>query len=95
VEVAVRRKQVRPKRQTHLGTTGLQRDELDAEEPGKRALGRRLNLCGIDGYFLPAEDATNFATAVICASVNVPLNAGMIPPPCTTWARALSYGGFS
>ena len=36
------------------------------------------------GAYLPAEEETNFATAAICASVSLPLNAGITPPPTST-----------
>jgi hypothetical protein len=45
--------------------------------------------------YLPAEVATNFATASICAGVSVPLNAGMTLPPFSTWRFTLASDGFS
>ena len=45
--------------------------------------------------YLPAEVATNFATASICSGVSVPLNAGMTPPPTSTWCFTIASGGFS
>jgi hypothetical protein len=44
---------------------------------------------------LPAEAETNFATAAIWAAVSVPLNAGMTPPPTSTWCWTIASLGFS
>ncbi len=41
-------------------------------------------------YFLPAEEATYFATAWIWAGLSFPLKAGMMPPPTVTWCATLA-----
>ena len=44
---------------------------------------------------MPALSATNFATASIWGCVSLPLNAGMTPPPFSTWCCAIANDGFS
>src|SRR4029079_140736 len=43
--------------------------------------------------YLPAEEETYCATAWICASLNLPLNAGIAPPPTSTWWATTSVAG--
>jgi hypothetical protein len=81
MEIAVRREQLPAQREPDERAAALERDEFDPEQAGKRPGGRRLNARRV---YLPAFAETNFATAVICWSVSVPLNAGMMPPPCST-----------
>src|SRR4051812_20599282 len=47
------------------------------------------------GYFVPATLATYLATAVICAFVSRPPNAGMPPPPLMTWRCTTASVGLS
>src|SRR5207344_1652781 len=48
----------------------------------------------VRSYF-PAELETNCATALICAGVSFPLNAGMTPPPTSTWCCTIASAGLS
>src|SRR5579884_3759066 len=45
--------------------------------------------------YLPADEETNLATAVICAALRLPLNAGITPPPTVTWCWTIACEGFS
>src|SRR5205823_357002 len=49
----------------------------------------------VPGGYLPAFDETNCATAVICASLSLPLKAGIGPPPTSTWCWTIACDGFS
>src|SRR5262245_5803420 len=92
VEVAVRREQLRPQRQVHAHMSLLDRVDLDPEQPRQpftARLDKRLDL-----YF-PATDETYLATALICASVSFPLNAGMTLPPLVTCFWTMANGGLS
>jgi hypothetical protein len=92
VEVAVRREQVVPDLQPRLGAAASHAEDLDAEETWELPL---ADPCKGLRVYLPATEETYFATAVIWASVSVPLNAGMMPPPTSTWCLARANGGFS
>lgn len=92
MEEAVRGQQVAPQGQPDLGAAVFDRDELDPEQRGKCSLRRALEIARV---YLPGCDDTNLATAVICASVSTPLNAGMTPPPCSICAFAIANAGLS
>ena len=95
VEIAVGREQLGAQRQAHAHVAFLDLDDLHAEQarqPVPAGVDERLD---IDGHYLPALAATYFATALICASVSVPLKAGIAPPPWMTWFCATGNDGFS
>src|SRR2546421_9515506 len=61
-----------------------------AFEPDSRGLRTRSGR-----HYFPATFATYAATALICAGVSRPLNAGIAAPPFSTWRATRSFAGFS
>ena len=95
MQVAVRSEQLGPKRQPHAHVPVLDGVDLDAEQAGKPAAPGLDERLDVDRHYLPATDETYLATALICASVSLPLNAGMTLPPWITWFWTTGKGGLS
>ena len=62
---------------------------------GLPALHRARQARAASRRYLPALLETNAATASICACVSWPLNAGIAPPPFSTWCATVACDGFS
>ena len=67
----------------HAHVPDLDLVDLDAQQAGQPDTTGLDEGADVQRYF-PACDETYLATALICASVSTPLNAGMTAPPWMT-----------
>src|SRR5262249_563837 len=95
MQVAVRREQLRPQRQVHPDVPFLDLVDLDAEQPRQPAAPGLHERPDVDRHYLPGTDEMYVATALICASVSLPLKAGITEPPLITWCWTRANGGLS